>query len=123
MTTWQELSAVERRVLEYASEDYIDLWELGARVALFDRERGGHELPGTPQVELQAAVWRLLDLGLVELVQRTGLHQRALVAAAERAALLMDPASWGINGPMVIEVVGTYAGVMAADAGRSVWLA
>lgn len=120
MTTWQELSAAEQRVLDGASEDFTQLWELGARVTLHGTDRGGQtvrrELPPIPQADVHAAVRRLLDLGLVELVRRTGLDQRAPVAAAERAAVLADPASWSVDGPKEIEVVAT-------DAGREVWMA
>lgn len=119
MITWQELSAAERRVLDNANEDYTQLWELGVRVTLHGTGEGGRqvrrELPPIPRAELQGAVRRLLDLGLVELVRRTGLDQRVPVAADERAAVLADPVSWDVNGPKSIEVVAT-------DAGREVWL-
>jgi hypothetical protein len=121
MTTWQELSAAERRVLDNANEDYTQLWELLLPVTLLGQDRSGsgqparQQLPPIPTAEAQHALRRLLELGLVELVRRRGVDQRSPVAAAEHDAVVADPVSWDVNGPKEIEVVAT-------EAGRAVWL-
>jgi hypothetical protein len=119
MTTWEELSAAERRVLDNASEDFTQLWELLLPVTLVGQDHSGRQtrqkLPPIPQAEAQHALRRLLDLGLVELVRRRGVDQRSPVAAAEHDTVVADPVSWDVNGPKEIEVVAT-------DAGRAIWL-
>jgi hypothetical protein len=117
MMTWQDLSAAEQRVLDSVSEDYTQLWELGVPVTMHGRDKTGQkvrrELPPIPQDEVRRAIHRLLDLGLVELVRRRGLDDRAPIAPAEHAAVLTDPESWRPGG--VVEVVAT-------DTGRQLWL-
>lgn len=117
MTVWQDLSAAEQRVLDNANEDHTQLWELGVPVTMHGRDKPGQEvrreLPPSSQDEVRRAIHRLLDLGLIELVRRRGLDERAPIAAAEHAAVLTDPESWRPGG--AVEVVAT-------DPGRRIWL-
>jgi hypothetical protein len=114
-----ELSDTERRVLDSASEDYTQLWELQAPLTLIEEDEEGRvrrrdEQAPASRAELVRAVERLLRLGLIQLVRRTGVDERTPVDEPARAAVLADGDRWRADGPNDIEVVAT-------DAGHDAW--
>jgi hypothetical protein len=119
MPTWRELSDTERRVLDSASEDYTQLWELEAPLTLIEEDEEGRILRRDEQApasraELVLAVEHLLRLGFIQLVRRTGADERTPVDEPVRASILADSHRWRADGPNDIEVVAT-------DAGREAW--
>jgi len=119
MPSWRELSDTERHVLDRASEDYTQLWELEVPVTVIEQDEEGSvlrqdEQPAASRAELRLAVERLLQLGLVQLVRRTGVEERVPVDGPARAAVLADGSRWRADGPNDVEVVAT-------DAGREAW--
>jgi hypothetical protein len=119
MPTWQELSEVERHVLDSASEDYTQLWELEAPVTHIQQDEQGstvrrEEHEPAPRTEILRAVEHLLQLGLIQLLRRTGLDTRIPVEESAWASVLADADSWRAEGPNDVELVAT-------DSGRNAW--
>lgn len=120
MPAWRELSDTERRVLDSASEDYTQLWELEAPLTLIEEDEEGRilrrdEHAPASRAELVRAIEHLLRLGFIQLVRRTGVEERTPVDEPVRASILADSTRWRADGPNDIEVVAT-------DAGREAWI-